>query len=174
MTARVQLAQSTLSRRGRNLANRHARLGQEPVFPRDDLKPSRDRQTTVNTFRGLIIPQKPRPPSAGQCCMARCKVCVHDLYCVSLQQYHRDISQLRSTLEDLQVARRDWPSEIKGGDTHTDDHFKMKEEEQAAAAFAQRAFQDMDGSAKDPYMKSKDVALEAAKLVFWVLKGCPG
>ncbi|KAF8526575.1 hypothetical protein BU17DRAFT_82674 [Hysterangium stoloniferum] len=174
MTVRVPLAQSTFARPGRNLADRHARLIREPVFPQDNVKPCHDRQTTLHIFRGLLIPRRPRPPSAEDCCMARCKVCVHDLYFASLQQHHRNITQFRSTLDDLQVPRQDWPSEIKGGDTYTDDRVNMKEEEQAAAAFAQRAFQAMDKSAKDPSTKLQDVALEAAKLVLWVLRGCPG
>ncbi|EPQ53574.1 hypothetical protein GLOTRDRAFT_139761 [Gloeophyllum trabeum ATCC 11539] len=68
---------------------------------------------TVKTFRGLVIPEEPKPPAADECCMSGCAVCVYDLYEESLQAYNASLNALRSTLRAWNVPESEWPASIR-------------------------------------------------------------
>ncbi|TFK49477.1 hypothetical protein OE88DRAFT_1633191 [Heliocybe sulcata] len=68
---------------------------------------------TVKTFRGLVIPEEPKPPADDECCMSGCAVCVYDLYEESLQAYKASVSALRSSLKASNVPEREWPNSIR-------------------------------------------------------------
>ncbi|KZT32645.1 hypothetical protein SISSUDRAFT_1066770 [Sistotremastrum suecicum HHB10207 ss-3] len=90
-------------------------------------------------FRGMIIPDKPRPPQSDgpypssssssllllphtkltnyssliECCMSGCTLCVYDLYADSLEQYHDTIAGIRESLREQNVREEEWPAVLR-------------------------------------------------------------
>ncbi|KZS97293.1 hypothetical protein SISNIDRAFT_482217 [Sistotremastrum niveocremeum HHB9708] len=64
-------------------------------------------------FRGMIIPDKPRPPQSDECCMSGCTLCVYDLYADSLEQYHDTIAGIRESLREQGVREEEWPAVLR-------------------------------------------------------------
>ncbi|KAJ4478631.1 oxidoreductase-like protein [Lentinula edodes] len=64
---------------------------------------------TDDTFRGLVIPEKPREPQSDECCMSGCAVCVYDLYEDSLAAYREAVAKVTATLNVMGVPESDWP-----------------------------------------------------------------
>lgn len=92
--------------------------------------------STIETFRGFVIPEKPKPPAddgaylsygilyshvelrlspGAECCMSGCAICVYDLYEDSLQSYEDSISTVRSNLQAIGVPEGEWPVSIRPG-----------------------------------------------------------
>ncbi|KAK7034670.1 hypothetical protein VNI00_012312 [Paramarasmius palmivorus] len=70
----------------------------------------------VKTFKGLVIPVKPKEPASDECCMSGCAVCVYDLYDESLQAYHESVVKLKATLTNMGVSEAEWPVGLRSGD----------------------------------------------------------
>ncbi|KAF8590736.1 hypothetical protein K439DRAFT_1160535 [Ramaria rubella] len=121
-------------RGGQNLTNRDIRLSKsirqkqafsrvglpeahalDPSFTRGELVTPREDITLaprVKTFRGMTIPDKPRPPESDECCMSGCAICVYDMYLTSLEAYRESIYMMRSALRAQGVPNSEWPREI--------------------------------------------------------------
>ncbi|KAJ7592197.1 hypothetical protein C8J56DRAFT_521942 [Mycena floridula] len=80
------------SQRGQNLSERHNRL-ERSVRGKESLRTAVIRTTSENT-RGPIA--KPRPPTAEECCMSNCAVCVYDLYDEAMVSYNASIGVIGS------------------------------------------------------------------------------
>lgn len=132
------------SRGGRNLSERFRRL-EKMLLAKHDLSraivdapqpltqtpPSiLRRPSTVQTFRGLVIPKVPKAPepdgeshpssrtspvltTAIECCMSGCAVCVHDLYQESLDAYRASVASVRASLTAMRVPVEQWPETIR-------------------------------------------------------------
>lgn len=139
--------QERLSRGGRNLSERFRKLERTlqgnhnlsqtttdtlpPLAPA--LPPSPKQRSTVKTFRGLTIPEVPKPPEPdgvwsptfncdysilnflSECCMSGCAVCVHDLYQESLEDYDSSVTAVRTSLTAMKVPVEEWPESIRPG-----------------------------------------------------------
>ncbi|KAJ7624238.1 hypothetical protein DFH06DRAFT_1230034 [Mycena polygramma] len=68
-------------------------------------------------FRGLEVPQEPRPPESDECCMSGCAVCVYDLYEESLGAYKVSMAALRSKLAAAGIPEASWPKSVRATDT---------------------------------------------------------
>ncbi|KAI0065231.1 hypothetical protein BV25DRAFT_1822377 [Artomyces pyxidatus] len=68
---------------------------------------------TVTTFRGLVIPEKPREPEADECCMSGCAVCVYDLYEESLSAYTSSLKTVQASLTAMDIPTSEWPESIR-------------------------------------------------------------
>jgi hypothetical protein len=134
------------ARGGQNLTDRHRRLekslrGREAQLQQiEDLPgPSAGvksqsplKRSSLNTFRGFVVPEQPKPPSPdgtsynfssmvfrvltlirAECCMSGCAICVHDLYLDALSTYDESVLSLRSSLSALNIPESEWPSNIK-------------------------------------------------------------
>ncbi|KAK1225584.1 hypothetical protein PQX77_011479 [Marasmius sp. AFHP31] len=116
-------------RGGQNLSNRHARLelslrGRTAL---ESQKEELERTTTsgpslakatggrAQTFRGIVIPVKPREPASDECCMSGCAICVYDLYEESLTAYKDSVAKVKGTLTSMSVPESDWPSSLLEG-----------------------------------------------------------
>lgn len=98
--------------------------------------PSHAAVGTIETFRGFVIPEKPKPPAddgayltyvilyshvelrlspGAECCMSGCAICVYDLYEDSLQSYEDSINTVRSNLQAIGVPEGEWPVSIRPG-----------------------------------------------------------
>ncbi|KAF8526603.1 oxidoreductase-like protein [Hysterangium stoloniferum] len=75
----------------------------------------------VRAFRGIAIPQKPKPPESDECCMSGCAICVYDLYLGSLETYREELASMRATLQRQNVPVSEWPEEIRAGNNRPDD-----------------------------------------------------
>ncbi|KAJ8095546.1 hypothetical protein PM082_023073 [Marasmius tenuissimus] len=117
-------------RGGQNLSNRHARLelslrgrtaleSQKEELERTTTSgPSLARATGgggAQTFRGIVIPVKPREPASDECCMSGCAVCVYDLYEESLTAYKDSVAKVKGTLTSMGVPENDWPGSLTEG-----------------------------------------------------------
>ncbi|KAJ7594861.1 oxidoreductase-like protein [Mycena floridula] len=108
------------SRGGQNLTERHLRLeralkGKKSLT--SDIESLRrpialPKPPPNNSFRGMTIPEKPKPPEADECCMSGCAICVYDLYEDALSSYHLSLSTLRDSLIAMAVPESDWPEAI--------------------------------------------------------------
>ncbi|KAJ6503868.1 oxidoreductase-like protein, partial [Mycena sanguinolenta] len=117
------------TRGGQNLSARYRRLeqslrgkealqkdilSQEPAFQ----STSPTTQTSeANYFRGLKIPQQPKPPQSDECCMSGCAICVYDLYEDSLSAYTDSMAAFRTTLSSAGIPEESWPTSVRTGDT---------------------------------------------------------
>ncbi|KIJ28627.1 hypothetical protein M422DRAFT_270028 [Sphaerobolus stellatus SS14] len=166
------LAGPLISRTGRNLANRHARIRHEESRVHVVLPKLLRHITARRMFRGVQLPERPRPPTPEECCMSRCEPCVHDIFLKSLDQYHRDVVNVRQTLTMMDVPSYEWPSDIQPGGLHRSGPDVIPEE-RSAVENAKRALAAMEstGTQKTNY---RDTLLEVGRLVLWTLRGCPG
>ncbi|KAF9254394.1 hypothetical protein L218DRAFT_968197 [Marasmius fiardii PR-910] len=119
------------TRGGQNLSNRHVRLEQSLLGKNalehqveqlrrestpnlaDLSKPTRNEK---QTFRGLVIPMKPKEPSSDECCMSGCAICVYDLYDEALTAYKDAVGKVKATLKSMNVPESDWPSDLRDND----------------------------------------------------------
>ncbi|GJJ10228.1 hypothetical protein Clacol_004454 [Clathrus columnatus] len=77
-------------------------------------------RTPVKMFRGMAIPEKPKPPGPDECCMSDlclkmfpgCAICVYDLYITSLETYRDALDAIRVALQSQHVPISEWPDEI--------------------------------------------------------------
>lgn len=165
------------SRGGQNLSDRYVRLekslrGKEarmkhidesPVYPtatkdKESLVPLVRRGPVLRTFKGLVIPERPKPPEEDgtfvfpinlsyllysiECCMSGCAICVHDLYQESLNDYNDSISALKASLLALNVPRSEWPEEIGG-----------EEAKEVQKSTSLSAFEKLEMALKEKHMK---------------------
>lgn len=164
----------TVSRLGINLANRHARILLE-ASPRAqtamNAKSPATKVSAIRYFRGLQVPERPRPPSTEECCMSRCESCVHDIYLKSLDRYHHNLVEICSTLLKMGVPSHEWPVDIQ---THNgQDTGYISQEERIAIEAAKHALQAMDSTTQKK-SNYRDLIMEAGRLILWTLRGCPG
>lgn len=130
--------------------------------------------------------------SPSECCMSNCRPCVHDIYLSSLTQFKKDTTYIIIALKRRNIPIHTWPSEIrsqgleilhpteipKNSLSGIESHFDLAEMKAVEAArearkiMADRA--NFDGNKGGLAANGKGMLLEASKLVFWVLKGCPG
>ncbi|KAL0564730.1 hypothetical protein V5O48_017308 [Marasmius crinis-equi] len=115
------------TRGGQNLSNRYARLelslrgktaleSQKEEFERSTLAgPATTASSTTNvqTFRGIVVPMKPREPASDECCMSGCAVCVYDLYEESLTAYKDSVAKVKATLTSMGVPEQEWPGTLR-------------------------------------------------------------
>ncbi|KIY71955.1 hypothetical protein CYLTODRAFT_344983 [Cylindrobasidium torrendii FP15055 ss-10] len=125
---RLYTTRSRAIGRGQNLADRYVRLEnalREKQALRTNIDSLRDesihQQETQaaapkkgNTFRGLIVPEKPAEPASDECCMSGCAICVYDLYEESLDAYKEKVTALRNQLTTMAVPATEWPESIRG------------------------------------------------------------
>ncbi|KAI0311640.1 hypothetical protein OF83DRAFT_1166265 [Amylostereum chailletii] len=112
-----------LSRGGQNLSDRAHRLERSLRGKQSFSGSISNNQTAqsvastkekpVNTFKGLVIPEEPRPPEADECCMSGCAICVYDLHEESLDAYKSSVDSIRASLSAMNVPMTEWPSSIK-------------------------------------------------------------
>ncbi|EEB94307.1 hypothetical protein MPER_06896 [Moniliophthora perniciosa FA553] len=118
----------TRARGGQNLTDRYVRLeksirGKKALesdvrelqhVPTTTISP----KNTLETFRGVVIPVKPKEPASDECCMSGCAVCVYDLYDESLAAYRESVDKVKATLRKMGVPEEEWPAslgpEVKG------------------------------------------------------------
>ncbi|KAJ4485712.1 oxidoreductase-like protein [Lentinula aciculospora] len=117
-------------RGGQNLSERYIRLekslrGKEALETEyEDLHrstltgPSLTRKQLADgqprdTFRGIIIPEKPKEPQSDECCMSGCAICVYDLYEDSLSAYREAIAKVTASLNSMGVPESDWPQSLR-------------------------------------------------------------
>ncbi|KAJ7209811.1 oxidoreductase-like protein [Mycena haematopus] len=117
------------TRGGQNLSVRYRRLEQslrgKEALQRDILQRGpgfknaspTTRTSEANYFRGLKIPQQPKPPQSDECCMSGCAICVYDLYEDSLSAYHESMAAFRLTLTSSGIPEESWPESVRAGDT---------------------------------------------------------
>uniref|UniRef100_A0A0W0FLV6 Oxidoreductase-like domain-containing protein n=1 Tax=Moniliophthora roreri TaxID=221103 RepID=A0A0W0FLV6_MONRR len=109
-----------VARGGQNLTNRYVRLekslrGKKTLesdvrelqqhVPTSNTAP----KNTLETFRGVVIPVKPKEPASDECCMSGCAVCVYDLYDESLAAYRESMEKVKATLRKMGVPEEEWP-----------------------------------------------------------------
>ncbi|KAF7343845.1 hypothetical protein MSAN_01965800 [Mycena sanguinolenta] len=116
------------TRGGQNLSARYRRLEQslrgKEALQRDILSQEPASQSTsttrtseANYFRGMKIPQQPKPPQSDECCMSGCAICVYDLYEESLSAYNDSVAAFRLTLTSAGIPEESWPKSVRPGDT---------------------------------------------------------
>ncbi|KAF8189496.1 oxidoreductase-like protein [Mycena galopus ATCC 62051] len=120
------------NRGGQNLSARWRRLEQSlrgkealqrDILARDpgvgadfrDTSPVAKTKGVNRYFRGLKVPQEPKPPESDECCMSGCAICVYDLYEESLAAYKESLAALRSTLTSDGIPEESWPKSIRAG-----------------------------------------------------------
>ncbi|KAH8993630.1 oxidoreductase-like protein [Lactarius hatsudake] len=86
------------------------RVSQQPTL---SLSTTLPRRPTPMTFRGIVIPEIPRPPEPDECCMSGCAVCVHDLYQESLDAHKSAVAAVRVSLTSMGVPMEQWPKNIR-------------------------------------------------------------
>ncbi|KAF8495032.1 hypothetical protein JB92DRAFT_2994477 [Gautieria morchelliformis] len=94
-------------------------------------------KTSAKTFRGMVIPARPRPPDSDECCMSGCAICVYDLYLTSLETYQEDVAAMRSKLESQNIPVSQWPGEIRGENDGSMGKDPPSELDVSISAFAQ-------------------------------------
>ncbi|KIK65557.1 hypothetical protein GYMLUDRAFT_159018 [Collybiopsis luxurians FD-317 M1] len=70
-------------------------------------------EKATNTFKGLVIPQRPKEPQSDECCMSGCAVCVYDLYDESLVAYRDAVAKVKATLAGMGVPESEWPKALR-------------------------------------------------------------
>lgn len=138
--------QKHFRRGGRNLSERFRRLekthlakhnlsqtttdASQPLAPVLPPTPTPQQRSTVETFRGFVIPEVPKAPEPDgaftrfigidlyshiliECCMSGCAVCVHDLYQESLDEYNTSVGTVRASLSAMKVPVEEWPETIR-------------------------------------------------------------
>ncbi|KAH9941198.1 uncharacterized protein BXZ73DRAFT_42238 [Epithele typhae] len=70
-------------------------------------------QVTRRMFRGLVIPECPKPPADDECCMSGCAVCVYDLYDEARTDYLNAVDKIRASLKDTGIPEDEWPAELR-------------------------------------------------------------
>ncbi|KAH9171058.1 hypothetical protein EDB89DRAFT_1973949 [Lactarius sanguifluus] len=86
------------------------RVSQQPTL---SLPTTLPRRPTPTTFRGIVIPEIPKPPEPDECCMSGCAVCVHDLYQESLDAHKTAVAVVRASLTSMGVPIEQWPKNIR-------------------------------------------------------------
>ncbi|KAF5318741.1 hypothetical protein D9619_010648 [Psilocybe cf. subviscida] len=71
------------------------------------------KRKAVEMFRGLVVPEEPKPPADDECCMSGCAVCVYDLHEEELEAYESALSTLRASLVELGVPQVEWPARVR-------------------------------------------------------------
>ncbi|KAG0292182.1 hypothetical protein BGZ98_002683 [Dissophora globulifera] len=69
----------------------------------------------ANVYHGFVIPIKPTPPGAEDCCMSGCAHCVYDIYEEDRQDYKRELSAILKAIETAGLSPP--PANIIGGAT---------------------------------------------------------
>ncbi|KAI9432989.1 oxidoreductase-like protein [Lactarius indigo] len=106
-----RLEKMVLARHNLNQTIIHTpRVSQQPTL---SLPTAFPRRPTPTTFRGIIIPEIPKPPEPDECCMSGCVVCVHDLYQESLDTYKTAVAAVRASLTSMGVPMEQWPKNIR-------------------------------------------------------------
>ncbi|RXK39154.1 hypothetical protein M231_03511 [Tremella mesenterica] len=83
--------------------------------------------------QGVLIPPKPVPPGAEECCMNSCVNCVYNLYADALEGYTAALSEAVKALKIADIPRKEWPAAVlaverKGpGEMVAEEERKMEE-----------------------------------------------
>ncbi|KAI0777252.1 oxidoreductase-like protein [Trametes elegans] len=86
-----------------------------PFTPEENIREASTHvgQKTQRIFKGLVIPEPPKPPAEDECCMSGCAVCVYDLYDEARKDYVHALDNIRARLDDMGVPEEEWPSDIR-------------------------------------------------------------